>query len=130
MNYTFHIGRMTKDPELRRTNSGKAVCSFSLAVRNDFKNAEGNYDSTFLDFVAFEGKAETIAKYAHKGDRIAIAGKCSPRFYENKEGKKVHVDEIKVNDFEFLEKKRETSAAPSAQGEFELIDDSDETLPF
>ena len=128
MNATFHIGRMTRDPELRRTNTGKSVCSFSLAVRNDFKNAEGNYDSIFLDFVAYDVKADAIAKYTRKGDRIAIVGKSAPRYYENKEGRKVRVDEIKVNDFEFLEPKRER---PAAENNFELIEDADEeTLPF
>ena len=125
MNCTFHIGRMTKDPELRKTTSGKSVCSFTLAVRNDFKNAEGKYDSIFVDFVAFEVKADTIAKYAHKGDRIAIVGKIAPRYYENKEGRKVRVDEIKVNDFEFLEPKKD-----SAPGNFEVLEDAEETLPF
>ena len=127
MNITFHIGRLTKDPELRRTNSGKAVCSFSLAVRNDFKNADGNYDSIFLEFVAFDVKAETIAKYAHKGDRIAIVGKSAPRYYENKDGRKVRVDEIKVNDVEFLEPKKQNTGT---QGDFEVIEDADATLPF
>ena len=118
---------MTKDPELRRTNNGKAVCSFSLAVRNDFKNAEGNYDSIFLDFVAFDVKAEAIAKYAHKGDRIAIAGKCAPRYYENKEGRKVRVDEIKVNEVEFLEPKKQDAAPVS---DFEVLEDDSAVLPF
>ena len=127
MNFTFHIGRLTREPELRRTDKGKAVCSFSLAVRNDFKNAEGNYDSVFLDFVAFDVKAEVIAKYAHKGDRIAIAGKNAPRFYENKEGRKVRVDEIKVNDFEFLEPKKQNQ---DTVNDFEVIEDADPVLPF
>lgn len=126
MNFTFHIGRMTREPELRRTEKGTAVLSFSLAVRNDFKNADGNYDSIFIDFVAFDVKAEVIAKYAHKGDRIAIAGKCAPRFYENKEGKKVRVDEIKVNDFEFLEARKENNST----GNFEPVDIPDAALPF
>lgn len=127
MNFTFHIGRITKEPELRRTGTGKAVLSFSLAVRNDFKNAEGNYDSVFIDFVAFDVKAETLAKFAHKGDRIAIAGKCAPRFYENKEGKKVRVDEIKVNDFEFLEPKKDS---PTTANDFEVLEDDGAVLPF
>lgn len=126
MNFTAHIGRMTKDPELRKTTSGKSVCSFSLAVRNDFKNADGNYDSIFLDFVAFDVKADAIAKYAHKGDRIAIIGKSAPRYYENKEGRKVRVDEIKVNDFEFLEPKKDVPAPSN----FEVLEDAEETLPF
>ena len=127
MNITFHIGRMTKDPELRRTNTGKAVCSFSLAVRNDFKNADGSYDSIFVDFVAFDVKAEALAKYAHKGDKIAIVGKSAPRVYENKEGRKVRVDEIKVNEFEFLEPKKQNTAPMQ---DFEVIEDSDAVLPF
>ena len=127
MNITFHIGRMTKDPELRRTNTGKAVCSFSLAVRNDFKNADGSYDSIFVDFVAFDVKAEALAKYAHKGDKIAIVGKSAPRVYENKEGRKVRVDEIKVNEFEFLEPKKQ-SAAPMQ--DFEVLEDDGAVLPF
>ena len=126
MNFTFHIGRLTKDPELRRTNTGKAVCAFSLAVRNDFKNADGVYESTFLNFVAFDVKAEALAKYAHKGDRIAIAGKCAPRTYENKEGRNVRVDEIKVNDFELLEPKK----AAATENNFEVIEVADEALPF
>ena len=126
MNFTFHIGRLTKDPELRRTNTGKAVCSFSLAVRNDFKNADGVYESTFLNFVAFDLKAEALAKYAHKGDRIAIAGKCATRTYENKEGRNVRVDEIKVNDFELLEPKK----AAATENNFEVIEVADEALPF
>ena len=127
MNVTFHIGRIVKDPELRRTNNGKAVCSFTLAVRNDFKNADGNYDSIFLDFVAFDVKAEAIAKYTHKGDRIAIVGNSAPRYYENKDGRKVRVDEIKVNDFEFLESKKQNTGT---QNDYEVIEDADATLPF
>ena len=103
------------------------MCSLSLAVRNDFKNAEGNYDSIFLDFVAFDVKAETIAKYAHKGDRIAIIGKCAPRYYENKGGRKVRIDEIKVNDFEFLEPKKEN---PVPKTDFEVLENDDSVLPF
>lgn len=127
MNFTFHIGRLTKDPELRRTSTGKAVATFSLAVRNDFKNAEGNYDSIFLDFVAFDVKAETICKYARKGDRIAVAGKSAPRYYENKEGRKVRIDEIKVNEFEFLEPKKEN---PVPKTDFEVLENDDSVLPF
>ena len=127
MNITIHTGRLTKEPEMRRTSTGKAVCSFSLAVRNDFKNADGNYDSVFLDFVAFDVKAEAISKYAHKGDKITIVGKSAPRFYENKEGRKVRVDEIKVYEFEFLEPKKQGAAPVS---DFELLEDDNAVLPF
>ena len=77
--------------------------------------------------MAFDVKAETLAKYAHKGDRIAIVGKSAPRYYENKEGREVRIDEIKVNEFEFLEPKKER---PATESNFELIEDVGEVLPF
>ena len=126
MNCVVLIGRMTKDVELRRTNSGKAVASFTLAVNKDFKNEQGGYDADFIDCVAFEQKAETISKYVHKGDKFAVLGQLATRSYENKESKKVKVTEVKVTGFDFLEGKKQTDT----NGEFAPIDDNDPTLPF
>lgn len=124
MNKTILIGRLTKDVELRRTGSGKAVASFTLAVNKDYKNEQGGYDADFIDCVAFEQRAETISKYVHKGDRFGVIGNLTTRSYENKEGKKVKVTEVKVTEFEFLESKKQES------GDFEPIDGDDEKLPF
>ena len=126
MNNVVLIGRMTKDVELRRTNSGKAVASFTLAVNKDFKNEQGSYDADFIDCVAFEQKAETISQYVHKGDKFGVVGQLSTRSYENKEGKNVKVTEVKVTGFDFLEGKKQTDT----NGGFEPIDDDDPTLPF
>ena len=126
MNHVTIIGRLTKDVELRRTGSGKAVASFSLAVNKDFKNEQGGYDADFIDCVAFEQRAETISKYVHKGDRFAVAGKLATRYYENSEGKKVKVTEVKVDGFDFLENKKENQIT----GGFEPIEDDGEPLPF
>ena len=125
MNHVVLIGRLTKDVELRRTNSGKAVASFSLAVNKDFKNEQGSYDADFIDCVAFEGKAETIGKYVRKGDRFAVVGQLATRSYESKEGKKVKVTEVKVTGFDFLENKKQTEA-----NDFALLDVDDADLPF
>ena len=125
MNCVVLIGRMTKDVELRRTGSGKAVASFTLAVNKDHKNEQGGYDADFIDCVAFEQKAETISKYVHKGDRFAVVGKLATRSYETKEGKKVKVTEVKVTEFDFLESKKAES-----NGAFEPIDEPDAMLPF
>ena len=127
MNCVVLIGRMTKDVELRRTNSGKAVASFTLAVNKDFKNEQGNYDADFIDCVAFEHKAEAISKYIHKGDRFAVLGQLATRSYENKDGKKVKVTEVKVTGFDFLEGKKQTE---NTSGGFEPLEGDDETLPF
>ena len=124
MNIVSLTGRMTKDVELRRTGSGKAVASFTLAVNKDYKNEQGGYDADFIDCVAFEQRAETISKYVHKGDRFAVVGKLATRSYENKDGKKVKVTEVKVTEFDFLESKKQDNGA------FEPIEGEDEKLPF
>lgn len=126
MNHVLLIGRTTKDVELRRTGSGKAVASFTLAVNKDYKNEQGGYDADFIECVAFEQKAETISKYVHKGDRFAVVGQLATRSYENKEGKKVKDTEVKVEKFEFLESKKQTDTS----GGFEPIEGTDEHLPF
>jgi single-strand DNA-binding protein len=119
-------GRLTKDVELRRTQSGKAVASFTLAVNKDYKNEQGGYDADFIECVAFEQKAETISKYVHKGDRFGVIGNLTTRSYENKEGKKVKVTEVKVTEFEFLEsKKQETTSS-----DWDQLDADDDELPF
>lgn len=124
MNCVAITGRLTKDVELRRTASGKAVASFTLAVNKDRKNEQGGYDADFIDFVAYEQMAETISKYVHKGDRFGVVGKLTTRSYETKEGKKVKVTEVKVNGFDFLESKKQTASG------FEPIDEDDSDLPF
>ena len=130
MNCVMIIGRMTKDVELRRTNSGKAVASFTLAVNKDYKNEQGGYDADFIDCVAFEQRAETISKYVHKGDRFSVVGQLATRSYETKEGRKVKVTEVKVEKFDFLEGKKQTDTSENTSGGFEPIEDDDPTLPF
>ena len=109
MNCVVLIGRITRDVELRRTASGKAVASFTLAVNKDYKNEQGGYDAAFIECVAFEQKAETISKYVHKGDKFAVLGQLATRSYETKEGKKVKVTEVKVTGFDFIEGKKQTA---------------------
>lgn len=131
MNHVLLIGRITKDVELRRTGSGKAVASFTLAVNKDYKNEQGGYDADFIDCVAFEQRAETISKYVHKGDRFAVVGQLATRSYENKEGKKVKVTEVKVTGFDFLESKKQTEdKTENTNGGFEPLEGDDEALPF
>ena len=126
MNKVIHIGRLTKDVELRRTNSGDACASFSMAVNKDFKNEQGNYDAFFFDYVAFRQTAETISKYVHKGDKFGVIGHLTKRSYE-KDGRTIWVHEIVVDGFEFLENKKQTE--PTG-GEFEPLEDDGEPLPF
>lgn len=103
MNNVNLIGRLTKDIELRQTDSGKAVCSFCIAV-------DGSKDLTyFIDCVAWEARAENIAKYFHKGDKIGIAGMITTRSWETSEGNTRKATEVLVNSFDFCTGKKDTT---------------------
>lgn len=123
MNIVTLIGRTTKDIELKQTTSGKSVISFALAVSKDFKKEDGTYDADFIDCVAFDKRAETIAKYVHKGDRLAINGKISTRTYTKKDGSTAKAVEVIVDGFDFLESKKEKT------DNWQPIE-SDDELPF
>jgi single-strand DNA-binding protein len=129
MNKVIEIGRNVKDIELRQTSSGTSAIEFSIAVKRAFKNANGEYESDFFNCVAFSKLAETISRYVKKGDMIAIEGRLQTRNYTNREGNKVYVTEIIVENVEFLSpKKQETEQEPKEQW-VELDPFSDE-LPF
>ena len=128
MNIVTLIGRTTKDIELKITTSGKAVCSFTLAVNKDYKNADGTTDADFIDCVAFEGRAETISKYVHKGDKLAVTGRINTRTYTRQDGSNAKVFEVLVSGFEFLESKKDAPKEDVAPNFEEVADDDD--LPF
>lgn len=128
MNIVTIIGRTTKDIELAQTTSGKSVASFSIAVNKDFKNADGTRGTDFFDCVAFEKRAETISKYVHKGDRIAVNGKLSTRTFTRKDGSTAKVVEIIVEGFEFLEGKKDDAPKAEEPKWEEVNEDGD--LPF
>lgn len=104
MNKITLIGRLTKDPELKATQSGKKLTVFTLAVQKNYKkDVENNVD--FLPCVAWEGTAETIAKYVKKGHRIGIEGRLETSRHETEEGKKYTNYFVTVTEFDFLEPK-------------------------
>ena len=111
MNKTILIGRLTRDAELRYTSSNKAYASFSLAVQRDYKNTDGNYDSDFINIAMWGQIAETVNKYTHKGDLIAVSGRLQTRTYENNEAKKVYVTEVIADKVTFLQQKKEDNKA-------------------
>ena len=103
MNNVNLIGRLTKDVEIRVSSSGKHVCSFCIAVDSGKEN-----QSYFIDCVAWEARADNIAKYFHKGDKIGIAGLITTRTWENSDGKKIKATEILVTSFDFCNSKSQT----------------------
>ena len=136
MNKVIIIGRNTKDIELKQTTAGTSVVEFSVAVKRTFKNANGENESDFFNCIAFSKLAETISKYVKKGDQLCVEGRLQTRNYTNREGKKVYVTEIIVENVEFLQSKKqdEQSATveetdPFKSARLEEVD-VDEGLPF
>ena len=131
MNVCVLIGNLTKDPELKTTQSGLSVTSFSIGVRRDKENTD------FIDVVAWRQTAENICKYFHKGDKIAITGRLQTRSYEDRQGNKRKAVEVVANAFDFVGGKGtgETTKTPysapqgniAAPGE---IEGENVTLPF
>ena len=136
MNRVVMIGRTTANVELKQTTSGTSVAEFSIAVNRTFKNANGERESDFFNCIAFSKLAETISRYVKKGDQIGIEGRLQTRNYTNREGKKVYVTEIIVENVEFLQTKKQeeqnptiAEADPFKNANFEELD-SEDGLPF
>ena len=127
MNHVILTGRLTKDPEIRYTDSKKAVASFTLAV-DDGRDSEGKRKSQFIPCVAWGKTAELIDQFFTKGKPLTVVGRISVRTYE-KNGEKQYVTEVVASGIEFPLTQRETAetAKPNA---FEELTDDDGELPF
>ena len=139
-------GRLVRDPELRRTNSGKAVASFTLACDRDFKNQQtGEKEVDFIECVAWGGTAETVEKYFHKGQMAVATGRLQLRDWTDKNGQKRRTAEILVNSIYFCGSKESGTQAssgadngysapayqtPAPAANFAELDGDDEQLPF
>lgn len=139
-------GRMVRDPELRRTGSGKAVTSFSVSCDRDFKNSQtGEKEVDFLDCVAWGSTAETVERYFRKGQMAMVTGRLQIRQYTDKNGQKRRYAEILVSSVYFCGGKENGSAggsgadngynapaypAPAPAANFAELEDDDAQLPF
>ena len=109
LNRIVLMGRLTRDPELRRTQNGTAVTSFTLAVDRDFKSQSGEKETDFIDCVAWRNTAEFVSKYFTKG-RLAVAeGRLQLRDWTDRDGNKRRSAEVVVDNVYFGESKRESS---------------------
>lgn len=102
-NKVILIGRTTKEVELRRTSSGTAVSTFTLAVDNRFVLKDGKPSTDFISCVAWANTAETMEKYVRKGALIAVEGRIQTRNYDNKDGNRVYITEVVVENMRMLE---------------------------
>lgn len=123
------MGRITRDLELRHTQSGTAVCQFCVAVTRSFKDANGEYQSDFIDCVAWRNSAEFVTKYFSKGAMIALDGELQTRNYTDKDGNKRKATELLVSSAAFTGEKRAAAAKPTpTEDDYSAISDDD--LPF
>ena len=129
LNRIVLIGRLTRDPSLRYTNSGLAVCSMNLAVDRKFKNAAGEKETDFIDIVAWRQLGENCANYLSKGKLAAVEGSMKIRSYEDKDGNKRRVAEVLADSVQFLSP-RENSQQPAAGNQDTFWSGTDEDLPF
>ena len=103
LNRVVLTGRLTRDPELRYSGSGTAVCSFTVSVDHQFRNQNGDRDADFISCVIWRKSAENFANFTHKGSLVGIDGRLSTRNYENNQGQRVYVTEVTVDNFALLE---------------------------
>ena len=118
------MGRLTKDPELKTTQSGNSVCSFTLAIDRRFKNQQGERETDFIPIVAWRQTAEFAAKYFNKGSKMALVGTIQPRSWEDQNGERRYITEVIADEIYFADSKRQ-------QNNQEYMPPSDDTeLPF
>ena len=157
LNHITIMGRLTRDPELRRTGSGIAVASFSLAVDRDFgKNENGERETDFIDCVAWRQTGEFVSKYFTKGRMAVVSGRLQIRGWTDKDGNKRRTAEVVADNVYFGDSKRDSEggsayagnsygsantygsapayggySAPSAPAsDFAMLSDDDAQLPF
>ena len=149
LNKIILMGRLTRDPELRRTQSGTAVTSFSLAVVRDFKSQNGEKETDFIDIVAWRNTAEFVSKYFTKGRMAVVEGRLQIRNWTDRDGGKRRSAEVIAENVYFGDSKREggsdyssapaysapysgyaAPAAPGGHSDFAEIGEEDGELPF
>ena len=130
LNSVVIMGRLTRDPELRRTQSGTAVTSFSLAVDRDFKSQSGEKETDFIDVVAWRNTGEFAAKYLAKGRMAAVEGRIQVRDWQDKDGNRRKSVEVVADNVYFADSKRDSKPQESrVDQEFDEIED-DGDFPF
>ena len=138
LNHITIMGRLTRDPELRRTNTGKAVTKFTLAVDRDYAEKGAERETDFIDCVAWRGTAEFVDKYFGRGQMAVVSGRLQIRDWEDKDGNKRRSAEIVADNVYFGESKRDAGATgapsygikPAPTSDFAVLEDEDEGLPF
>lgn len=139
LNQIFIMGRLARDPEVRHTQSGVTVCSFTLAVDRDIKDKQtGERKTDWIPVTAWRGTAELISRYLHKGDSIVVVGRLEIQEWTDKQGNKRTTPNVSAENVYFTEGRRQETAQSYQRQEhedqqeqnFEALDDDQTELPF
>lgn len=131
LNKSILMGRIVQTPELRRTNSGTAVCSFTLAVDRGFARNGDEPQTDFIDIVAWQSTAEFVSKWFKKGMQVAVVGRIQTRNWEDRDGHKRKAVEVVADEVHFADTKKQEPADPFAgtgADPFAEVDDDED--PF
>lgn len=139
LNRIVLVGRLTRDPELRRTNSDTSVASFTLAVDDRMKDANGQKTTTFIGVTVWNQQADNVAKFCRKGSLVGVDGRIRQRTFEKRDGTKASVIEVIADSVTFLEPKSKEipneeipndEAVQNDDKNLDSIDVADDDLPF
>lgn len=144
INRVVLTGRLTREPELRQTQGGTAVCAFTLAVNRQFTDRDGKRQSDFINCVIWRKAAENFTNFTTKGSLVGIDGRLQTRSYDDKDGKRVFVTEVVVDQFSLLESRKQrmqeeqaqpvqlaqAQADPFQNSQTDSVDISENDLPF
>lgn len=135
LNHINLMGRLTRDPEMRRTNSGVAVTSFAIACDRDFKSNEGEKETDFFEITAWRNTAEFASKYLTKGRMVVVSGRLQIRNWTDKDGNKRKTAEIVADNVYFADSKKDESgsfgtATNAPASDFSMLEGEDNELPF
>ena len=141
INRVVLVGRLTRDPELRKTTSGNAVATFTVAIDNRLKNPDGSKSTSFIPCVVFGNSSDVVAKFARKGMLVGVEGRINQRSYLKADSTKATVFEIICDSVQFLERREEVANeemeippfddVPAEESKaLDSIDITDDDLPF
>ncbi|MBC3888460.1 single-stranded DNA-binding protein [Acetobacterium paludosum] len=115
MNKVILVGRLTRDPDVKNTTTGKAVATFTLAVDRRFKNKDGQKEADFVPIVVWGKQAEIAGQYLSKGSQIGVSGRLQVRSYDAQDGQRRYVTEVVADEISFLSSSRKDSTGGNPQ---------------
>ena len=133
INRVVLVGRLSRDPDLRKTPNNASVVSFTVAVDNRTKDVNGNKTTSFIPCVCWNSLADNVAKYTKKGSLVGVEGRINQRTYKNSDGKTVQVVEVIADSVQFLGPKGENNGSNDVAPlitDTDSIDITEDDLPF